>query len=574
MKYSKLFGKTVREAPKDATLISHKLLYKGGFIRELSSGRYMLTPLGFRVQQNIMNIIDEEMEKTGSQRLIVPIFHPLELWQATHRDEVWGENLSQVQDRRGAKFAVGATAEAVMVDFVKKFHPSWRDLPIVIHQFSNKFRDELRARGGLLRTREFTMKDAYSFAPDEDSFMKTYWDQYHAYEEIAKRLDLEVIPVEADSGALGGDFCHEFMVPCELGEDSIITCECGYSANTEKAVFDKENKNLEEDENQLVEVDAVRGTTMDDGVKLHNLPLWQQIKDVMYKDSKGRYILVIIRGDFDVNEVKLSKILGVSEFEMASDEDIRKDLNSEPGFISPVGIKQKMKSGVELIIVGDDSLRTIKNAYGGANAKNKDLKNVNIDRDYKADIEGDIALAKEGYTCAKCKKNQFKTRKTIEFGHVFKYDDFYTKAMGCTFTDKDGKEKHLQMGAYGIGVERAMAIVVETHFDDKGIIWPESIAPYKYHLITLKSKESDDKINEVASEIYEKLGENSVLWDERVELSAGEKFSDADLIGCPIRIVVSDKSLLNGGVEVKKRVSKNSEILNIDKDYINKLVNY
>jgi prolyl-tRNA synthetase len=404
--------------------------------------------------------------------------------------------------------------------------------------------------------------------------MKTYWDQYHAYEEIAKRLDLEAIPVEADSGALGGDFCHEFMVPCELGEDSIITCECGYSANTEKAIFEKENKNVDEDMQPTKEVDAIRGTTMEDGVQLHKLPLWQQIKDVMFKDNSGRYILAVIRGDYDVNEAKLAKLLGVSDFEMATDDEIRNDLNSEPGFISPVGIKAKIKSGVELIIVGDDSLRTVKNAYGGANAKNKDLLNVNIDRDYQLDIEGDIALAKEGFVCAKCKSSKFQTRKTIEFGHVFKYDDFYTKAMGCTFTDKDGKEKNLQMGAYGIGVERAMAIVVETHSDDKGIIWPASIAPYKYHLITLKSKKNDDKINKIASELYGKLGEDSVLWDEREELRAGEKFSDADLIGCPVRIVVSDKSLENGGIEVKRRVANESEILNIDTDYINKVVNY
>lgn len=554
MRYSKLFGKTVREAPKDTTFASHKLLYQAGYIRELSSGRYMLTPLGFRVVQKIIKIIDEEMEKIDSQRLIVPTFHPIELWQATHRDEVWGEGLSQVTDRRGAKFAVGATAEAVMVEFVNKFHPSWRDLPIVIHQFSNKFRDELRARGGLLRTREFTMKDAYSFAADEASFMETYWDQYHAYEKIAERLGLTVIPVEADSGALGGDFCHEFIVPCEWGEDTILTCECGYVANTEKAQFVKDDLNSNETELSLEEVPAVRGTTMEDGVKLHNKPLAQQIKDVMFIDGKGRYILAIIRGDYDVNEVKLAKLTGAGELKLATDEEIRLKLNSEPGFISPVGIKEGLKKGVQLLVVADESLLKLKNAYGGSNKKNIDLLNMNYERDYSADVVGDIAEAKEGYICGKCRQNKLKAQKGIEFGHVFKYDDFYTKAMGCTFTDKDGTEKVLQLGAYGIGVERAVAIIAELYHDEKGLIWPKAVAPYQVHFIAMKGTE------EQASGIYQDLlnAGVEVLFDDRDYVSAGVKFADADLIGIPVRLVVSEKT--GDKIEYKER-TENSQVL-------------
>lgn len=557
MKYSKLFGKTVREAPKDIVMASHKLLYQGGFIRELASGRYMLTPLGFRVEKKIIEIIDREMEAIGSQRLIVPTFHPLELWQSTHRDEVWGEGLSQITDRRGAKFAVGATAEAVMVEFVKRFHPSWRDLPIVIHQFSNKFRDELRARGGLIRAREFVMKDAYSFAPDQESFMKTYYDQYHAYEKIAKKLDIKVIPVEADSGALGGDFCHEFTVPCDWGEDTILMCnKCGYAANLEKAEFVKEEMNPNEKEEGLSEVQAVRGNTMEDGVKLHGKPLWQQIKDVMFVDGKGRFVLAIIRGDFDVNEAKLNKLISAGGLRHAEDEEIRQKIKSEPGFISPVGIKENLAHGVDLLIVTDDSLMKLKNAYGGANKKNLDLVNMNYGRDYSGEVVGDIAEAKEQYVCGKCSEGILKAQRGIEFGHVFKYDDFYTKAMGCTFTDKDGVEKFLQMGAFGIGIGRAMGIVVETHHDDKGIVWPETVAPYAVHLVDLRKPEEGETV-------YNKLvgAGIEVFWDD-TDRSAGEKFADADLLGMPVRLVVSER---NGDkIEWKKRNEEKSELIEME----------
>lgn len=574
MRYSKLFGKTIRKAPKEAVLESHKLLYRAGFIRDLSAGRYLLTPLGYRVFEKIVRIIDEEMKAIGGQRVLTPTLHPLELWQATHRDEAFGEGLMQVKDRRGAKFAIGATAEAVMTEFVKKFHPSWKDLPLVIYQFSQKFRDELRARGGLVRVREFLMKDSYSFAADGESFMKTYYDHYHAYERIAERLGIKVIPVEADSGALGGDFCHEFITPCDYGEDIILTCECGYRANKEKAEFTKENKNVDEKEEELQEVEAVRGNTMEDGVKLHQKPVWQQIKDVMFVDEKDRFILAIIRGDLVVNEAKLKRLVDRHDLRHAEDEEIRKKLNSEPGFISPVGLKNNLASGVELIIVADDSLRTIKNAYGGSNKKNRDLININIERDYKVDFEGDIAEAKEGFLCKKCQK-PLKEIQGIEFGHVFKYDDFYSKAMEATFTDKDGQEKFLLMGAYGIGVERAMAIIVEAHHDEKGIIWPPSVSPYQAHLIELKTKNAKRKTTTQNSKltgdyIYKKLTEAriEVLYDDREEVSAGEKFADADLIGIPVRLVLSEKT--RDKIEWKKRDKKETELLSLE-EVIDKL---
>ncbi len=575
MRYSRLFGKTVREAPKDAILPSHKLLYQGGFIRELSSGRYMFTPLGFRVMEKVMKIIDEEMQAIGGERIMVPTLQPIELWQATHRDQAFGESLMRVKDRRDAWFAIGPTAEAAVTEFVKRFKPSWKELPIVIYQFSQKFRDELRARGGLVRVREFIMKDSYSFAADEESFMKTYWDHFHAYERIAERFGLKVIPVEADSGALGGDFCHEFITPSRFGEDTIFACPCGYRANRERATFFKENFNFDEAEEPLKEVEAKRGRTMEDGAKLHEKPMWQQIKDVVYVDEKGRFILAIIRGDLNVNEVKLMNLVGSHELKHAEDEEIRQKLGSEPGFISPVGIKDGLAAGAELLIAADASLKLIKNAYGGANKKDKDFVNINFGRDYRADKIGDIAEAQEGFLCSTCKKDKLEEIRGIEFGHVFKYDDFYSKAMGATFMDKDGEEKFLLMGAYGIGIERAIAIIVESHHDEKGIVWPKSVAPFQVHLIELKTKSEERKATAESlklsgDEVYERLkgARVEVLYDDR-EVSAGVKFADADLIGIPVRLVVSEKT--KDKVEYKERTSDKSELLTLE-EIIKKLV--
>ena len=553
MLYSRLFGQSVRQAAKDAVLISHQLLYRAGFVRDLCAGRFMLTPLGSRVEQKIVQIIDEEMAAIGSQRVSVPTFHPLGLWQATHRDEAFGEGLTQVADRRGAKFAVGATAEAVMVEFVKKFSPSWRHLPLVIHQFSPKFRDELRVRGGLIRAREFLMKDAYSFAADEKSFLATYWDQYHAYEKIAKRLDIKVIPVEADSGALGGDFCHEFIFPCDTGEDTIFICPCGYAANREKAEFVRENINLKDKILPLKIVDQPEWVkTTEDNVKHYHLPKSRFLKNVVYKAIKGEIIIAVIRGDLDINEAKLTKAVGRGELRPAADQDLQK-LGTKTGWVHSWGHQAKY--------VGDLSLTTVKNFIGGQKGKVTDSINVNYGRDFQCDFLADIAEAKNGFVCAKCRKNKLKAQKGIEFGHVFKYDDFYTKAMGGTFTDKDGKEKFLQMGAFGIGIGRAIAILVEAHHDDRGIIWPKSVAPYQAHLIGVNRESS---IAKRQAEVYETLTEAGieVLWDDREEVSAGEKFANADLIGLPVRLVISPKT--GNKIEYKKRDSDRIEILSLD----------
>ena len=387
MLYSRFFGKTTREAPSEANQTSHKLLYQAGFIRESTAGHYFFLPLGQRVQQKIMKVIKEEMDKAGAQEMISPVLHPLSLWQETNRDKSTGYELTTVKDRRGFEYALGGTAEEMFVDVVRKFQISYKDFPFNIYQFSTKFRDELRARGGLLRVREFIMKDAYSFDTDEESFKKEYKNMWNTYSKIFSLFGLKTFVVESDNGYIGGDYCHEFVVESPVGESAYLISEDGkYAAHEDVARFKKENKNLDEKLLPLKEIDAKRGTTMEDGVKLHKKPLWQQIKDVLFVDEKGRFILSIIRGDYDVNETKLKHLVNAVELRHATDEEIRKKIHSEPGFISPVNIKKIIDKKVTLVLIADNSLRTIRNAYGGANKKFKDFFNMNIDRDYSPDI--------------------------------------------------------------------------------------------------------------------------------------------------------------------------------------------
>ncbi|MCJ7804954.1 proline--tRNA ligase [Patescibacteria group bacterium] len=551
MRYSKLFGKTIREEPKEAFLSSHKLLYKAGFIRELVAGRYLFTPLGWRVLERIVKIIDEEMTLIGSQRVATPTLHPIELWQKTHRDEAFGESLMRIKDRRGSEFAIGATHESVMVEFVKKFKPSFKDLPIIIHQFSLKFRDELRARGGLIRLREFLMKDAYSFAADEKQFMKTYKDQYNAYLKIAKKLGFEVIPVEADAGPLGGDFCHEFMVKNENGEDTFITCsKCDYAANVEKAEAKLEPQNPEEKELPLQEVVAKRGLNMEDMAKFYKLPTWRLLKTIIFI-VKEKTVAVLIRGDLDINEIKLSHILETGNFRIPEVVELKK-LGTVRGFVSPIGLK------VERFLV-DESVLTVKNLITGANKVNVDYKNFNFPRDLEKGEIVDVVTVKNGFICKKCGQGELKEQRAIEFGHCFKYDHFYTKALDGIFIDKDGKEKLLWMGAFGIGIDRAMGLIVENNHDKKGIIWPKEVAPYQLHLIELKAK----NLKLSGEKVYKELQNNGieVLYDDREDVSAGVKFADADLIGIPVRLVLSEKT--KGKIEWKNRDSQKAELLTL-----------
>lgn len=558
MKYSQLFGKTSFGQTGGSQLTSHRLLTKGGFIAESTAGRYYFLPLGWHVHEKIKAIIKEEMDRVGGQEMISPVLHPLELWKETNRTSSVGFELMTVKDQRGSQFALGGTAEEMFVDLIRKTKLSYRDLPLNLYQFSTKFRDELRARGGLLRVREFVMKDAYSFDTDERAFKNVYEAMAQTYARIFERLGLTTIKVEADNGYIGGEYCHEFQVESPIGEGRFFVSKDGsYAAHEDVARFKRDPKNVNEPLKHYQEVEAKRGTTMEDGVKLHGLPLWQQIKDFMAVDENGRMILAVIRGDYDVNETKLARLTGAHHLRHATDEEIR-GLGSEPGFISPVGMKGKV------LIVGDTSLRTIRNAYGGANKLHRDAVNMNIDRDYTLDIEGDTAMAQNGFT-TEDGKGKLIEKRGIEVGNIFQLGYHYTKLMkGAVFIDRDGKEKPYYMGCYGIGIGRSMAAIVETHHDEKGIVWAEAVAPYQVHLISLPGGEA------AAQKVYEELQKNGVdtLWDDREE-SAGVKFADADLIGIPYRLVVSAKT--GDKVEVKKRSEEKTALLHL-KQFIDQLI--
>ncbi len=562
MKQSKLFGKTIREVPKDVGNKSTEYLIRGGFIAESVAGRYYMLPLGMRVQDKIMKIVEEEMDAVGAQKMITPTLHPLELWKETNRTSAAGFELMKVTDRRGGEFAIGGTAEEMFVDLVRKFTTSYRDLPFTLYQFSQKFRDELRARGGLLRVREFMMKDAYSFHADEKDFRSEYERIWKSYERIFNRLGLDVLVAEADNGYIGGEYCHEFIVESEVGESKVLsTADGSYTAHEDVAVFKRDIKNIEEQELPMQEVEAVRGPTMEDGVSLHQKPLWQQIKDVVFVDEKGRFILCILRGDYDVNETKLLHIANAYQLRAATDEEIRESLNSEPGFISPVGIKNNLKKDVDLIVIADTSLRTIKNAYGGSNKKNKDLLNINIDRDYTFDIEADIALCKEGFETLNGEK--LLAKKGVEVGNIFQLGNHYSSRMNATYVDETGASVQYYMGCYGIGIGRTLATVIEVHHDDNGIIWPKAIAPYQVHLISLCRDEAD--IQKVEALYQTLLDQNiEVLYDDRDGLRAGEKFADSDLLGIPLRLVMSPKTIEKNSVEVKMRSASESHLISFD----------
>lgn len=546
MRYSQLFGKTTRDVPGDARLASHKLLYKGGFIRRISTGRWAFTPLGMRVWEKIYRIIDEEMRVIGCQKIVSPTLHPIEIWKVTNRDQAFGEEMLVVDDHHGARFAIGATAEGLMVELVKMFNPTYKDLPILIYQFSQKFRDDKRPRGGIMRVREFMMKDAYSFCADEKQAFEVYRRFYDAYLKIAKRLDLPVQPVLADSGAIGGSLSHEFQLESNFGDQTYFTCDqCDYAANIEKADFTRLPINSQEEEKPFEIIPQPEWVqTMEDNVKHYGEPLWRYLKNVVYKDEKGRIIIASLRGDQNVSETKLKRAVGVEQLTAATEKDLEK-IGTKHGYVHSWGIRGAT-------FVGDLGLPKVKNYIGGQKEEKTDSRNVNYGRDFKYEILADIVEAKEGDLCSACKKGNLREKHGFEWGHCFKQDWFYTKPQGGYYTDKRGKKKLLWMGAYGIGIERSMACIVELHHDRKGIVWPESVAPFQAHLVAIEKK---------ADKIYEELEKAGieVLYDDREEVSAGVKFADADLIGIPVRLVVSDKTA--NKIEWKERDSDKVALL-------------
>lgn len=547
-RYSKLFGKTTKDTPKDATLASHKLLIQAGYIKESSAGRYYFLPLGMKVRDKIVKIITRKMNEAGGQKMISPVLHPLELWEETNRTNTTGFELMKITDRRGANFALGGTAEEMFVDLIRKFQISYKDLPLNLYQFSDKFRDELRARGGLLRVREFLMKDAYSFDRNEEEFKKVYKRMWDVYLEIFRKVGLEAKAVLSDNGYIGGEYCHEFVVDSEVGESKYLESEDGsYIAHIDVAKFLREPINQDD---QVLPMETIEQPewvkTMEDNVKHYGLPASRFLKNVVYKNRITKEIIIaVIRGDLEINKTKLEHVLNaVEQLEEATDEDLT-TIGTKRGYVHSWG-----HTGVKYI--GDISLTSVKNFIGGQKEETKDTRNVNYGRDFKFELLEDIALAKDGDK-TEDGISILREKKGVEVGNIFQLGYHYTTKMkGANFIDQDGQKKPYYMGCYGIGIGRTMATIVEVHHDEKGIIWPTSISPYDYHLITTKGVDSS-KISALISNL--EMEGKRVLWDDREDVSMGVKFADADLIGIPKRVVLSEKNLVNNEYELKYRES-------------------
>jgi len=557
MLYSKLFGKTVKKPPADAVYASHRLLHQAGYVRESTAGRYFFLPLGQIIQQKVMRVIKEEMDKAGAQEMISPVLHPLHLWKETNRTNTVAFELMVMKDRRDAEFALGGTAEEMFVDVARKFQLSYKDLPINIYQFSTKFRDELRARGGLLRVREFIMKDAYSFDTDEETFKKEYKKMEKTYSRIFDRLGLKTIIVEADNGYIGGDYCHEFVVESEVGESKFLQTEDGtYAAHEDVAKITLEHVNPGDKEKSMEIIQQpkwVKG--MEDNVKHYKLPKSRFIKNVVFKNrTTGEIIIAVIRGDLEVNQTKLEQAINaVGQLDPAEEEDLIK-IGTRPGYVHSWGHK-----GAKYI--GDISLQKVKNFIGGQKEDETDSINVNYGRDFTCELLADIALAQEGHLSPEGKK--LIAKKGIEVGNIFQLGYHYSKKMNdAMFVDANGKKKPYYMGCYGIGVGRTMAAIVEVHHDQRGIIWPEGVAPYQAHLVGLDLNNDDVKTR--AYEVYDALigAGIEVLFDDRETVAAGAKFADADLIGIPKRLVVSKKT--GDKIELKKRTEKQFALHTLD----------
>jgi len=565
MKYSRLFGKTSFGEQKGSDMISHQLLVRGGFIRESTAGRYFFLPLGMRVHDKIKAIIKEEMDAAGAQEMISPVLHPLELWKETNRTKTTGFELMRVKDRRGGEFALGGTAEEMFVDVVRKMNLSYKDLPINIYQFSTKFRDELRARGGLLRVREFVMKDGYSFHIDKDDFAKEYKSMADAYTRMFKRMGLATHQVEADNGYIGGEYCHEFQVEHPEGEGRFFVTDDGsYVAHEDVARMKLEVINPEE-ETKLFQLIAQPEwvKTMDDNVKHYGKDKRFFLKNVVYRATSGDIIIVGIRGDLEVNKTKVEHALSlVGQLTEATDEDLVA-IGTKSGYVhswghtfvtprmNPVGVPCKV------IYVADESLKSVRNFIGGQKEETTDSINVNYGRDFKHEVEADVAMAIDG-EMAWNGAGILHEKRGIEVGNIFQLGYHYTNLMkNAVFVDRDGKTKQYYMGCYGIGLGRTLATIVEQYHDDRGMMWPTSVAPYQVSLVSLRGAEAR------AEEVYKLLQDKGieVLWDER-DISPGVKFADADLLGMPVRLVVSPRTEQN--VEFKLRSEKDAQVISLD----------
>jgi prolyl-tRNA synthetase len=547
MRLSKLFFASLRDNPAEAEMVSHQLLVRAGYVRQLGAGIYSLLPLGFRVSQRIEQVIREEMNRIGGQEMEMPVVHPADLWRESGRYAKIGPEMVRFKDRSGRDMVLAMTHEEVVADLLRDLVKSYRQLPAIVYHFQTKFRDEPRSRGGLIRVREFVMKDSYTLDPDAEALDRSYQLHYGAYEKIFGRLGLETVVVGADVGIMGGSLAHEFMVLNDHGEDTLVLCDaCGYAANQQIAMVGKPEPAAEElrptEEVATPETPTIAALASFLGVSEE-----RTAKAIFFMTGDGRMVTAIVRGDFEVNETKLSNaVKAIGGLRPAHAEEIQA-AGMEPGYASPIGAHG-------IVVVVDELAARSPNLVAGANRHGYHLLNVNVGRDFTPDLVVDITNAREGDPCPQCAAAVV-LRKGIEVGNIFKLGTDFTEKLNATYLAEDGSRRFIVMGSYGIGLGRALACVVEAHHDEKGIAWPAEVAPYAAHLVSLGAAR-DPAVGEAAEGLYQRLTDAGVelLYDDRDE-SPGVKLTDGELLGMPLLITISPRSLAAGGAEVTDRAS-------------------
>jgi len=554
MRWSKGLIPTHKEDPSDAETTSHRLMLRSGCMRKLTSGVYNWLPLGRRALLKVERIVRDEMDAAGCQEILMPVLSPSDLWMESGRWAVYGKELMRLKDRNARDFALGPTHEEVVTDIIRNEVRSYRELPFTVYQIQTKFRDELRPRFGVVRSREFLMKDAYSFHRDDESLDDTYDKICDAYHRIFERCALTFRPVEAATGAIGGSHSHEFMVLSDTGESEIIVCECGYAATDERAEGKVTTPEQGEEPAEMERVDTPGAKTIDEVSEFLGVEPWRLIKTIIY-EVDDRPVAVLVRGDREVQEEKLAMALSADMVVPAPPNVIESVTGAPVGFAGPVGLE-----GVE--IIADHTVEPLVNAVVGGNTGDVHVKNVNPGRDFKPTAFHDIVLIKKGDVCAKCGK-ELDSFRGIEVSQAFKLGTKYSKSMNATFLDEDGKAKPFVMGCYGLGVSRTVAAIIEQHHDDDGIAWPLAVAPFAVEVLAVSMK-SEEAVR-VADKLYEDLTAAGVdtLYDDRND-SAGVKFKDADLVGMPLRVTVGDRGLKKGIVEA--RVRKTGEVTEVPVD--------
>lgn len=555
MRMSKLYLPTLKEDPAEADIKSHQLMLRAGMMRKLSPGIFSYLPLGYRVIRKIENIVREEMNNTTSQEVLLPVMQSAKIWKESKRWDKFGPLMIKFEDRKEHEYCLGPTHEEVITNLIKDEVRSYKDLPLNLYQIQTKVRDEIRPRFGVMRGREFIMKDAYSMDTDYEGLDDSYQEMYDAYVNIFDRLGLETRVVKADSGAMGGKDSHEFMVIAESGEDDIAVCDsCDYAANTELASAYEEEKIIDKDLKERKLLDTPDRKTIEGLENFLDIDASNMIKTMLMK-ADDELVVVLVRGDDQLNEVKLTNYLQATNLEAATNEEIIEVFGVKPGFIGPIDIS-------DYKIIADHRIKNIRNAICGANIEDKHYGNVSPVRDFDVDEYTDLRTVKAGDICPECEEGNLDIEPGIEVGHIFKLGTKYSESMGATYLDENGKAQPIVMGSYGIGITRIVAAAIEQGNDQNGIIWTRDLAPYEIIILPLGRSDEVDKTSEELYETFQEMG-IEVLLDDRDE-RAGVKFNDADLIGIPLRITVGSRSLENNVLEVRNRQTGEDFEISID----------